>query len=121
DLRGDHFHGFTRRRAARERRLRRATILLVEKGGVDQARRLLAALLAFPPKPSRDQEVGEYARKVVLAARRRVEKHRDADAADTFALHALRILYKELRYPCELLAPVLPRDLSVLGGPASTF
>ncbi len=120
-VKGALFQAYMRRRAARERRLRRATIDLVRGGALDRARRLLGALLTFPAKPSRDPEVGEFARRVVLAARRRVERHRDVDVGDAFGLHELRIMYKELRYPCELLAPVLPKDLSILAGPSATF
>lgn len=101
-------------RRRRERRLRRALVRLLQSGALDEGRRLLAALLAFRIKPSRDKRVNKYARRAVERARRDVERRRGARPDDPEALHGLRIAYKRLRYTGETFAGALPADLAVL-------
>jgi CHAD domain-containing protein len=109
------------RRRAREKRLRSAVILRLRSGDVTRARRLLAALLLLPVKPSRDAEPGRFARRTVSRARKNVEALRDVATSDVEQMHELRILYKELRYSAELFAEVLPLDLAALAAPAARF
>jgi CHAD domain-containing protein len=109
------------RRRAREKRLRSAVILRLRSGDVTRARRLLAALLLLPVKPSRDAEPGRFARRTVSRARKNVEALRDVATSDVEQMHELRILYKELRYSAELFAEILPLDLAALAAPAARF
>jgi CHAD domain-containing protein len=106
-------------RRRRERRLRSALRRKVREGELDRGRHLLAALLAFRAKPSRDRRVTKFARRAVEDARREVEHRRRAPASDPEALHDLRIAYKRLRYTVEAFAGVLPGDLVQLAQPAA--
>jgi CHAD domain-containing protein len=101
-------------RRRRERRLRRALVRLLRSGALGGGRQLLAALLAFRIKPSRDKRVHKYSRRAVERARRDVDRRRGARPDDPDALHRLRIAYKRLRYTVETFADVLPEDLAVL-------
>ena len=108
-------------RTARERKLRRAVVLRIERGELDRARLMLKALLVFPFDPARNMELSKFARRTVERARRVVEKGRDVPADDMLGLHALRISYKELRYSIELLAEALPLDSRAMLEPAVVF
>jgi CHAD domain-containing protein len=108
-------------RRRRERRLRSALRRKVREGELDRGRHLLAALVAFRIKPSRDRRATKFARRAVEDARREVEHRRRAPMQDPEALHNLRIAYKRLRYTVEAFATVLPSDLVNLAQPASRF
>jgi CHAD domain-containing protein len=108
-------------RRRRERRLRSALRRKVRDGELDRGRHLLAALVAFRIKPSRDKRVTKFARRAVEDARREVDHRRRAPLQDPEALHNLRIAYKRLRYTVESFASVLPGDLVNLAQPASRF
>ncbi len=108
-------------RRRRERRLRSGLRRKVREGELDRGRHLLAALVAFRIKPSRDRRVTKFARRAVEDARREVEHRRRAPMQDPEALHNLRIAYKRLRYTVEAFATVLPSDLVDLAQPASRF
>jgi CHAD domain-containing protein len=108
-------------RKARERKLRRAVVVRLERGDLDRARLLLKALLVFPLAPDKDPDLAKFARKTVERARRRVESHRDVQPDDIEGLHQLRIAYKELRYSIELLADALPIDARAMLEPATIF
>jgi CHAD domain-containing protein len=108
-------------RRRRERRLRAALRRKVREGELDRGRQLLAALVAFRVKPSRDKRVTKFARRAVEDARREVEHRRRAPMQDPEMLHNLRIAYKRLRYTIEAFATVLPSDLVSLAQPASRF
>ncbi len=109
------------RRRAREMRLRAAVIAHLRSGELGRARRMLRGLLLFPVKPSRNEAVGKFARRVVSGARKDVEALRDVPTSDSEQLHALRIRYKKLRYAAEMFADALPLDLAVLAEPAARF
>lgn len=119
----DHasFKTFLTARKSRERRLRKAIITRLEAGELDRARLLLKAVLVFPVRPNREEELARFARRTVERARRGVESRRDAPADDSVALHDLRIAYKELRYSIELLAEALPIDARAQLEPATVF
>jgi CHAD domain-containing protein len=108
-------------RRARERHLRRALIKSLESGKLDGGRRMLAALLTFPVKPSRDKRLGKLARRAVDRARRDVLRLRAAPMDDPEALHRLRIAYKRLRYVVETFAEALTPELAALAQPAARF
>jgi CHAD domain-containing protein len=99
----------TRRR--REKRLRSAVRSLVRRDGLAQGQALLAALLTFRVKTSRDKRLVKFARRAVESAQREVERRR-APSDHARALHRLRVSYKRLRYTVETFADVLPPDLS---------
>ncbi len=115
------FKLFLASRKTRERRLRKAVVARLEAGELDRARLLLKAVLVFPVRPKREEELARFARRTVERARRRVESRRDASAHDSEALHDLRIAYKELRYSIELLSEALPIDARAQLAPASVF
>jgi CHAD domain-containing protein len=106
-------------RRRRERRLRSALRRKVRMGELDRGRQLLAALVAFRIKPSRDKRVTKFARRAVEDARREVEHRRRGPMQEPDALHDLRIAYKRLRYTVEAFATVLPSDLASLGQSAA--
>jgi CHAD domain-containing protein len=108
-------------RRRRERRLRAALRRKVREGELDRGRHLLAALVAFRIKPSRDKRVTKFARRAVEDARREVEHRRRAPSQDPEALHNLRIAYKRLRYTVESFASVLPVDLNALAPQAARY
>jgi CHAD domain-containing protein len=108
-------------RSAREKKLRRAVLLRIERGELDRARLMLKALIVFPFDPHRNIELSKFARRTVERARRVVEKGRDVPAEDMHGLHALRIAYKELRYSIELLSEALPLDMRAMLEPAVVF
>jgi len=108
-------------RATRERKLRRAVVVRIERGELDRARLMLKALLVFPFDPDRNMELSKFARRTVERARRTVEKGRDVPAEDKTGLHELRIHYKELRYSIELLSEALPLDSRAMLEPAVVF
>jgi CHAD domain-containing protein len=97
-------------RRRRERRLRSAVRRLVQMNGLVHGRELLAALLAFRVKPSRDKRLVKFARRAVESARREVDRRR-APSDHARALHRLRVSYKRLRYTAETFADVLPLEL----------
>lgn len=97
-------------RRRRERRLRSAVRRLVRMNGLLHGRELLAALLAFRVKPSRDKRLVKFARRAVESARREVDRRR-APSDHARALHRLRVSYKRLRYTAETFADVLPLEL----------
>ncbi len=99
----------TRRR--REKRLRSAVRSLVRHDGLARSRALLAALLTFGVKASRDKRLVKFARRAVENAQREVERRR-APSEHARALHRLRVSYKRLRYTAETFADVLPPELS---------
>ena len=108
-------------RKRRENRLRGALRRMVRAGEIDRGRTLLAAMLVFPIKPSRDKRLAKCARRAVDEALRQVEEHRAAPIDDSGALHQLRIAYKRLRYTVETFADALPADLVALGQAAARF
>jgi CHAD domain-containing protein len=108
-------------RAARERKLRRAVVVRIERGELDRARLMLKALLVFPFDPARNIDLSRFARRTVERARRVVEKGRDVPPEDMLGLHELRISYKELRYSIELLAEALPLDSRAMLEPSVVF
>jgi CHAD domain-containing protein len=108
-------------RRRRERRLRSALRRKVREGELERGRYLLAALVAFRIKPSRDRRVTKFARRAVEDARREVEHRRRAPTHEPEALHDLRIAYKRLRYTVETFASVLPPDLINLAQTAARF
>jgi CHAD domain-containing protein len=108
-------------RKRRENRLRGALRRMVRAGEIDRGRTLLAAMLVFPIKPSRDKRLAKCARRAVDEALRQVEEHRAARIDDAGALHQLRIAYKRLRYTVETFADALPADLVALGQAAARF
>jgi CHAD domain-containing protein len=107
------------RRKVRERKLRSTLIASLRKGDLARARKLLSALLLFPPKRSRDDVLAGFARRAVNRARKKVDRLRDVPTSDVEQLHALRILYKDLRYAAEMFVEVLPLDLAALIAPAA--
>jgi CHAD domain-containing protein len=108
-------------RRRRERRLRSALRRKVREGELERGRYLLAAMVAFRIKPSRDRRVTKFARRAVEDARRVVEHRRRAPTHEPEALHDLRIAYKRLRYTVEAFASVLPPDLINLAQTAARF
>jgi CHAD domain-containing protein len=106
-------------RRRRERRLRGALRRKVREGELDRGRHLLAAMVAFRVKPSRDRRVTKFARRAVEEARREVEHRQRVPSHDPEALHDLRIAYKRLRYTVEAFASVLPADLVQLAQAAT--
>jgi CHAD domain-containing protein len=113
------FTAWRLRRRSRERKLRNGLIAGIRAGELLRARKLLAALLLFPPRPSRDKDLGRFARRAVIRARKNVDRHRDVPTSDVEQMHSLRILYKELRYAAEIFAEVLPLDLAAVIAPAA--
>jgi CHAD domain-containing protein len=107
--------------AAREKKLRRAVAAAIERGELDDARVMLKALLVFPFDPARDVPLSRFARRKVEGARRKVARNQGMKPADTVALHALRIAYKELQYSLELLSEGLPRDTQAMLEPSTTI
>ncbi len=114
-------HAWIESRRRRERRLRGALRHLVRVGEIERGRRLLAAMLAFPIKPSRERRLAKFARRAVDDALGEVEELRGARIDDTEALHRLRIAYKRLRYTVETFADALPQDARILGQAAARF
>jgi CHAD domain-containing protein len=108
-------------RKRRERRLRTALRRKVRDGELERGRRLLAALLAFRTRPSRDKRLAKFARRAVERARREVERLRAGPLHEPEALHDLRIGYKRLRYTVEAFASVLPEDLASIQHVAARY
>jgi CHAD domain-containing protein len=108
-------------RRRRERRLRGALRRMVRAGELDRGRNLLAAMLVFPIRPSRDKRLAKCARRAVDESLRQVEERRGARIDDSGALHQLRIAYKRLRYTVETFADALLPDLVALGQAAARF
>jgi CHAD domain-containing protein len=108
-------------RKRREARLRSALRRKIRDGELERGRGLLAALVAFRIKPSRDRRLTKFARRAVEDARRSVDRRRSVPLDDADALHRSRIAYKRLRYTVETFANVLPGDLAALAQPASRF
>src|SRR5580698_10406297 len=115
------FVAWRAQRRGREKRLRSTLIASIQKGDLARPRKLLAALLIFPLMPSRDKVLSRFARGAVTRARKKVDALRDVPTSDVEQMHALRILYKELRYGAEIFAEVLPIDLAALLVPAAKF
>lgn len=115
------FVAWRAQRRGREKRLRSALIASIQKGDLARPRKLLSALLIFPLKPSRDKVLSRFARRAVTRARKKVDALRDVPTSDVEQMHALRILYKELRYGAEIFAEVLPIDFAALLVPAAKF
>jgi CHAD domain-containing protein len=108
------FTSWRARRRATERARRREVLAKLAAGDLDRARRLLAALLTLPVKPSRDVDAAKLARRAVRSAEHGVVSHGTVDVADVTALHDLRIAYKRLRYATEMLKDALPPMLFAL-------
>jgi len=106
------------RRRQRERALRRDVVRRIRIGELSRARALLDALLTLPLKPSRQRELGRFARRAASRALKDVKRLRDPAADDAEGLHDLRIAYKILRYTIELLEPGLPVDVTSAKKPA---
>ncbi|MCL2722853.1 MAG: CHAD domain-containing protein [Polyangiaceae bacterium] len=115
------FSHWVKSRSAREKKLRHAVGVRIERGELDRARLLLKAMLVFHVDPGRDLDLSRFARRTVEKARRVVEKRRDVEVADVLGLHELRIAYKELRYAIELLAEALPLDARAMLEPSVVF
>lgn len=107
------------RRAIQKRALRGALVRRVRSGEVDRALALLDALLLLPVRPDRDVDPNAFAASVVAKAESDVL--RSLGAADPEALHALRILFKRLRYALESFAGLLPPDASERARKAARF
>ena len=109
-----------RRRTPRRRALRGAVLRLVRGGGVEEAIRLLDALLLLPVKKKRDPDAAKFAREVVFSAEAAVQAgaERENDAA---GLHALRILYKRLRYAVDGFEDALSPELCAIAPVAAKF
>jgi CHAD domain-containing protein len=103
--------GWIATRRHREKRLRSAVRSLVRHDGLARGRALLAALLTFPVKASRDKRLVKFARRAVESAQRAVERRR-GPSDHARALHRLRVAYKRLRYTAETFADVLAPELS---------
>jgi CHAD domain-containing protein len=97
-------------RRRREARLRTEVRRLVRRDGLAKGRALLAALLTFQVKASRDKRLVKFARRAVESAQREVERRRIA-SDHARALHRLRVSYKRLRYTTDTFADVLPPEL----------
>jgi CHAD domain-containing protein len=82
---------------------------------------LLAALLEFRIKPSRDAPLAKFARRAVETTLRGVKRRRNAQPDDVDALHQLRISYKRLRYTVETFGDTLSPELTVLAQPDASF
>lgn len=108
-------------RGRREARLRSALLARIRRGDVERGRQLLAAMLAFRVKPSRDRDLAKVARRAVERARKRVERRRGAAFDDVVALHELRIAYKRLRYTVETFSEALPGDVASMAPAAARF
>jgi CHAD domain-containing protein len=106
-------------RKRRERRLRSALVRAVRAGALERSRSLLAALLLFPVKPSRERRLDRLARRAVARARRKVQKRRRSLPEDSDGLHRLRVAYKRLRYTVDALASALPSDAVALAPAAA--
>jgi CHAD domain-containing protein len=106
-------------RRRREKRLRSALRRVLRSGDLDHGREMVAAMLAFRVKPSRDRRLTKFARRAVFEARRGVGRRAGASPEDARALHRLRMAYKRLRYTVETLADALPHDLAALAEPAA--
>jgi CHAD domain-containing protein len=111
-------------RRRRERRLRTALRRKIRDGELERGRKLLAALIAFRTKPSRDRRLVKFARRAVEDARREVDRRevdrrRAGPLYEPEALHRLRIAYKRLRYTVEAFVTVLPGELVGLAQPAA--
>ena len=94
---------------------------MVRSGHVDAGRRLLAAMLVFPIRRTRDRSLPKFARRAIDDALRQVEARRATGLDDVEGLHDLRIAYKRLRYTVEAFADALPAELAGLGQAASRF
>ncbi len=112
------FTNWLKNRRLRRRTLHRAVVTTLQRGDFSRARKLLGAILILPTKPNKSADLGKFARRCVESARKWVDEHRDAEAADVEGLHELRIAYKGLRYTVETFADVLPADLKALREPA---
>jgi CHAD domain-containing protein len=97
-------------RKRREVRLRAEVRRLVRRDGLAEGRALLAALLAFRVKASRDKRLVKFSRRAVESAQREVDRRRVASDHPR-ALHRLRVSYKRLRYTTDTFADVLPLEL----------
>ncbi len=115
------FAQWCKQRQTRQGALRRRVLSHLRTGVLDRSIQLLEALILLPCEPKRDRDLPTFAIECVEAARTRVDEWRNAKTDDTCGLHELRIAYKNLRYAAEILAPVLPIDLSALAKPAATF
>lgn len=102
-------------RRRREGRLRAEVRRLVRQGGLARVKELLAALLAFRVKASRDKRLVKFARRAVESAQREVDRRLVAND-HARALHRLRVSYKRLRYTTDTFVDVLPPGL---GGPVA--
>src|SRR5580658_1884103 len=64
------FVAWRAQRRSREKKLRSTLLATLKKGDLTRPRRLLSALLLFPPKPSRDEVLARFARRAVTRARK---------------------------------------------------
>ena len=109
------------RRKRRLQVLRASLLRLVREGGVERALKMLDALLSLPVPPKEDREADHFARKVVSAAQRDVEHARETPLDDVTGLHALRILYKRLRYAVDGFLGVLTPQMAAIAPSATKF
>jgi CHAD domain-containing protein len=112
---------WTQKRAARRRSLRAAFLRLVRAGEVERSLALLEALLALPVRGGRDADAARFARDVVFAAEATVHRRGEIDPLDVEAMHALRILYKRLRYAVEGFEAALSPELVAMAAVATKF
>jgi CHAD domain-containing protein len=106
-------------RQRRERRLRSALRRRIRAGELENARELIAALLAFRIKPSRERRLAKFAVRAVDAAANAVWRSKEPSVDDVEGLHDFRIRCKRLRYTIEVFAGVLPPEKAGLGPAAS--
>lgn len=108
-------------RGRRKTALRGALLRNVRAGEVSSALRMLDALLALPVRKGRDPEASKFALDVVFAAERAVHDGADVEGHDIEGLHALRILYKRLRYAVDGFAEALSPELVAIAPVAAKF
>ena len=109
------------RRAPRRRALRAALLRVVKSGGVTDALRLMDALLALPVRKGRDPDAATFALDVVFAAERAVHANTEVHEHDVDGLHALRILYKRLRYAVDGFEQALSPEVLAIAPVAAKF
>ncbi len=108
DVPSSELEAWMMRRAAREEVLHELVLKRLRAGDLRRPMRMLRALLSLPVAPKRRRALAVFARRVVKRAHSDVNKGRDADPADSLALHELRIAYKRLRYSAEIFRDTWP-------------
>ena len=109
------------KRVTRRRALRAAFLRLVWAGEVETSLQMLEALLALPVRHDRDVDAERFARDVVFAAEATVHRRGEIEPTDVEAMHALRILYKRLRYAVEGFEAALSPELVAMAAVAAKF